>query len=154
MEDEVIKIHSRSLCCVSEGLKLHISEPCLFAVGRLANSFVSCWIKITYRIRISTLYVPLAMLSLPELITCKKVGFIVPSSNTAVEPITNAIFQSVNANITSLFTRIQVTTVGIDKKDTSRFSTQTIVEAARLLADARPDAILWNGTSGSMSIST
>jgi len=154
MEDKVIQLYSRSLCCVSEGLKLHISKPCLSAAGRLANSFVSCWIKIIYRIRISTLYVPLAMPSLPDLTNCKKVGFIVPSSNTAVEPITNTIFQSLNAHIICLFTRIQVTTVGIDKKDTSQFSTQTIVEAARLLADARPDAILWNGTSGSMSIST
>ncbi|KXL46958.1 MAG: hypothetical protein FE78DRAFT_78584 [Acidomyces sp. 'richmondensis'] len=88
------------------------------------------------------------MSSLPDLASCKKVGFIVPSSNTAVEPITNAIFLAANANIICLFTRIRVTMVGIDKKNTSQFSTHTIVEAARLLADARPDAILWNGTSG------
>ena len=85
---------------------------------------------------------------LPDLATCKKVGFIVPSSNTAVEPITQAIFRSLNANIICIFTRIQVKTVGADAKSTSQFATETMVAAARLLADAEPDAILWNGTSG------
>ena len=88
------------------------------------------------------------MPSLPDLATCKKVGFIVPSSNTAVEPITNAIFQSLNSNIICLFTRIQVKTVGTDANSTSQFATETMVEAACLLADAQVDAIVWNGTSG------
>ncbi|KAK4540788.1 hypothetical protein LTR36_008865 [Oleoguttula mirabilis] len=85
---------------------------------------------------------------LPDLATCKKVGFIVPSSNTAVEPITQAIFQSLNSNIICIFTRIQVKTVGTDANSTSQFSTEAMVAAARLLADAEPDAIVWNGTSG------
>ena len=88
------------------------------------------------------------MSSYPDLAACRKVGFIVPSSNTAVEPITQAIFQSLNSDIICVFTRIQVKTVGIDAKSTSQFSTETMVEAARLLADAEPDCILWNGTSG------
>ena len=88
------------------------------------------------------------MSSLPDLATCKKIGFIVPSSNTAVEPITQAIFQSLNKNVICIFTRIQVKTVGTDAKSGSQFSTETMVEAARLLADAAPDCIMWNGTSG------
>lgn len=84
----------------------------------------------------------------PDLSSCKKIGFIVPSSNTAIEPITNALFQALNTNVICLFTRIQVKTVGTDANSTSQFSTETFVEAARLLADAQPDAILWNGTSG------
>ncbi|TKA31825.1 hypothetical protein B0A50_01904 [Salinomyces thailandicus] len=88
------------------------------------------------------------MPAIPDLATCKKVGFIVPSSNTAVEPITQSIFQSLNANIICLFTRIQVKTVGTDASSTSQFSTETLVAAAKLLADAQADAILWNGTSG------
>ena len=88
------------------------------------------------------------MPAIPDLATCKKIGFIVPSSNTAVEPITQAIFQSLNSNIICIFTRIQVKTTGVDTSSTSQFSTETMVTAARLLADAEPDAILWNGTSG------
>ncbi|KAF2769498.1 hypothetical protein EJ03DRAFT_327344 [Teratosphaeria nubilosa] len=86
--------------------------------------------------------------SLPDLAHCKKLGFIVPSSNTAVEPISQAIIQSLNNNIICIFTRIHVNTVGTDAKATAQFSTETMVAAARLLADAHPDAILWNGTSG------
>lgn len=85
---------------------------------------------------------------IPDLSTCKKLGFIVPSSNTAVEPITHAVLQTYNSNIICIFTRIPVATVGLDAKSTSQFSTETMVNAARLLADAKPDAILWNGTSG------
>ena len=86
--------------------------------------------------------------SLPDLSTCKKLGFIVPSSNTAVEPITQAIFQSLNSNVICIFTRIQVKTTGTDAKSASQFTTDTFVDAARLLADAEPDCIIWNGTSG------
>lgn len=71
-----------------------------------------------------------------------------PSSNTAVEPITQAIFQSLDSNIICIFTRIQVKTVGTDAHSTSQFSTEAMVAAARLLADAECDAIVWNGTSG------
>lgn len=88
------------------------------------------------------------MAHLPNLATCKKVGFIIPSSNTAVEPITQAIFQSLGADIVCLFTRIRVTTVGTDAGSRSQFSTDTLITAAKLLADAKPDAIVWNGTSG------
>lgn len=86
---------------------------------------------------------------LPNLATCKKVGFIVPSSNTAVEPITQAIFASLNSSdVICIFTRIQVKTVGTDSASTSQFSIENMVAAARLLADAQADAIVWNGTSG------
>ncbi|KAK3112198.1 hypothetical protein LTR53_011786 [Teratosphaeriaceae sp. CCFEE 6253] len=90
------------------------------------------------------------MPALPNLATCKKLGFIVPSSNTAVEPLTTALLASLpsTANIIPLFTRIRVKTVGTDPASTAQFSTETMVAAAQLLADAEVDAILWNGTSG------
>lgn len=88
------------------------------------------------------------MANIPDLATCKKIGFIVPSSNTAVEPTTTALFQSLNTNVICVFTRIRVKTVGTDAESASQFSTEVFVEAARLLADAQVDAILWNGTSG------
>ena len=88
------------------------------------------------------------MPSLPDLATCKKIGFIVPSSNAAVEPITQAIFQSLNSNIICIFTRIKVLITGTDPRSVSQFSSANMLAAAQLLADAEPDAILWNGTSG------
>ena len=98
---------------------------------------------------------PTAMASrIPDLRTCKKVGFIVPSSNSVVEPTCNAIVHDLNSasneenQIVCLYTRIRVKTVGTDSSSTSQFSTETLVQAAQLLADAECDAILWNGTSG------
>lgn len=89
---------------------------------------------------------------IPNLAICKKLGFIVPSSNTVVEPTCNAIIASANAStatqVLCLYTRIPVKTVGTDSNSTSQFSTVTLVQAAQLLADAECDAILWNGTSG------
>ncbi|KAK5117576.1 hypothetical protein LTR62_004998 [Meristemomyces frigidus] len=86
---------------------------------------------------------------LPNLSACKKLGFIVPSSNTALEPLTSSILSSLPShNIIPLFTRIRVTTVGTDPTTTAQFSTTTLIAAAQLLADAEADAILWNGTSG------
>ncbi|KAK5174457.1 uncharacterized protein LTR77_001537 [Saxophila tyrrhenica] len=85
---------------------------------------------------------------LPDLAGCRKIGFIVPSSNTAVEPITQAIFQSYGENIVPLFTRVKVTTVGVDAASTSQFNAKAMVDAASLLADAEVDAVLWHGTSG------
>ena len=88
------------------------------------------------------------MPALPDLATCKKLGFIVPSSNHAVEPITTAIIQSTHSNIICLFTRIRVLTLSPDAKTASQFSSANLIPAAQLLADAQCDAILWNGTSG------
>ncbi|KAK0267583.1 hypothetical protein LTR57_016480 [Friedmanniomyces endolithicus] len=87
---------------------------------------------------------------LPNLATCRKIGFIVPSSNTALEPLTTALLASLPqpSTIIPLFTRIRVTTVGTDPTSTSQFSPQLLIAAALLLADAQADAILWNGTSG------
>ncbi|KAK0948218.1 hypothetical protein LTR48_000021 [Friedmanniomyces endolithicus] len=88
---------------------------------------------------------------LPNLATCLKIGFIVPSSNTALEPLTTALLSSLPQTptpIIPLFTRIRVTTVGTDSTSTSQFSPQLLITAAQLLTDAQADAILWNGTSG------
>lgn len=86
---------------------------------------------------------------MPDLATALKLGFIVPSSNTAVEPICTLLLQSLcsqvpNTTIIPLFTRISVTNLS----DPSQFSSAHLVAAARLLGDADCDAILWNGTSG------
>lgn len=85
---------------------------------------------------------------LPNLSSCKKLGFIVPSSNTALEPLTTAILSSISPAISVHFSRVRVQTLGTDTASTSQFSTANMIAAAQLLADAGVDAILWNGTSG------
>ncbi|EMC93226.1 hypothetical protein BAUCODRAFT_231554 [Baudoinia panamericana UAMH 10762] len=88
---------------------------------------------------------------IPSLTTSPKIGFIVPSSNTAVEPITTSLFHSHSPShptIIPLFTRIRVTTIGTDPTSTTQFATPHMIAAAQLLADAECAAILWNGTSG------
>jgi maleate isomerase len=44
---------------------------------------------------------------------------------------------------------VPVTRIALDADSTSRFSVQTMTEAAQLLADAKVDVIAWNGTAGS-----
>ncbi|KXT03616.1 hypothetical protein AC578_10012 [Pseudocercospora eumusae] len=83
-----------------------------------------------------------------DLTTAKKIGFIVPSSNTAVETLTLSILQSLQANIIPLFTRLQVLTLSADSKTTSQFTSDKLITAAQLLADAGAHHIIWNGTSG------
>lgn len=79
----------------------------------------------------------------------KKVGFITPSSNTALEPMTMAMTDQISARISTHFSRVPVKTLTLDSKDVNQFQTQKMVDAAALLSDGGMDAILWNGTSGS-----
>ena len=84
--------------------------------------------------------------SLKEL---KKVGFITPSSNTALEPLTMAMTKQISSRISVHFSRVRVKTLTLDSQDIDQFQTQKMMDAASLLADGGLDAILWNGTSGS-----
>jgi maleate isomerase len=79
----------------------------------------------------------------------KKVGFITPSSNTALEPLTMAITDQIGSRLSTHFSRVPVKTLTLDSKDVNQFQTQKMVDAAALLSDGGLDAILWNGTSGS-----
>ena len=84
--------------------------------------------------------------SLKEL---KKVGFITPSSNTALEPLTMAMTEQISSRISVHFSRVPVKTLTLGSQDIDQFEMQKMVDAASLLADGGLDAILWNGTSGS-----
>lgn len=77
----------------------------------------------------------------------RKLGLIIPSSNTVAEPLTNAILSAI-PNLSVHYTRVSVTTLGTDSASTTQFSASAMIAAAQLLADAHVDAILWNGTSG------
>jgi maleate isomerase len=73
-------------------------------------------------------------------------GILTPSSNTALEPLTMAMLAGL-PDITVHFSRFPVTRISLEPEDLSQFDDRPILKAARLLADARVDAIGWSGTS-------
>ena len=76
--------------------------------------------------------------------TRKRLGVLTPSSNTVLEPV------GLTAGLPNLslhFTRFRVTEISLSEVALKQFAIDSIVEAARLLADARVDAISWSGTS-------
>lgn len=75
-----------------------------------------------------------------------RLGFITPSSNTALEPAVSAL---VRGQATAHFARVRVTRIGLDDSSDDQFDGSTMQDAAELLADGRPDALAWAGTSGS-----
>lgn len=77
-----------------------------------------------------------------------RIGMIVPSSNTCLEPQTYRILGG-RTDVTIHFTRIPVTRIALDDSSNRQFDPAVMREAARLLATADVDVIAWNGTSGS-----
>ena len=79
-----------------------------------------------------------------------RLGVIVPSSNTALEPLTSAIVNSISdasIKISVHFTRIKVTKISLAADSDAQFDISQFLVAARLLADADVDVIGWSGTS-------
>jgi maleate isomerase len=76
-----------------------------------------------------------------------RLGMITPSSNTALEPMTAMLLGATPA-VTAHFARIRVTEITIAEKGLAQFDPEPMLAAASLLADMRPHAIVWNGTSG------
>lgn len=77
-----------------------------------------------------------------------RLGMITPSSNTALEPATAALLAA-TPEVTAHFARLRVTEIALDAGSDAQFDTAPMLAAAELLADARCDALCWNGTSGS-----
>jgi maleate isomerase len=73
-------------------------------------------------------------------------GMLTPSSNTALEPITSAMVSGL-PEVSAHFARFRVTEISLRSQALGQFDIAPILEAARLLADARVDVIAWNGTS-------
>jgi maleate isomerase len=69
-----------------------------------------------------------------------------PSSNTALEPLTAAMLAGL-PEVSAHFARFRVTEISLRDQALGQFDIAPILEAARLLADARVDVIAWNGTS-------
>lgn len=77
------------------------------------------------------------------------IGMLTPSSNTVLEPYTAAMAWPLFPEVSVHFSRFRVTKIALDEASNSQFSLEPILQAADLLADARPDVIAWNGTSAS-----
>ena len=78
----------------------------------------------------------------------KLIGVLTPSSNTALEPLTSAMVAGV-PGVSAHFARFTVTEISLREASLRQFDDSKILEAARLLADARVDVICWSGTSAS-----
>ena len=76
-----------------------------------------------------------------------RLGMITPSSNTSLEPMTSMLLAN-TPEITAHYARIRVTEITIGAKGLAQFDPAPMLEAVSLLADLRPHAIVWNGTSG------
>jgi len=77
-----------------------------------------------------------------------RIGMIVPSSNTCLEPQSYRILGD-RDDVTIHFARIQVTRIALDDSSDRQFDAPAMRAAAEILATADVDVIAWNGTSGS-----
>ena len=73
-------------------------------------------------------------------------GMLTPSSNTTLEPLTSAMVSGL-PEVSAHFGRFRVTEISLRREALGQFDIGPILEAAKLLADARVDVIAWNGTS-------
>lgn len=78
-----------------------------------------------------------------------RIGMLTPSSNTCLEPVTAAILLDGGASASMYASRVPVTRIALDAQASAQFDVEPMVAAARLLADAHVDVIVWNGTAGS-----
>lgn len=70
-----------------------------------------------------------------------------PSSNTVLEPMTAAILSDLR-QVSAHYSRLRVIEISTRSRAVAQFDPQPMLDAASLLADARPHGIVWNGTSG------
>lgn len=73
-------------------------------------------------------------------------GIVTPSSNTALEPLTQQIISQL-PGVSVHFSRFRVLQIALSSDALAQFDNKPIIEAARLLADAKVDVIGWSGTS-------
>lgn len=77
------------------------------------------------------------------------IGMLTPSSNTVLEPATSAMAMPLYPDVSVHFGRFRVLTIALDASSNAQFTREPILQAAELLADAKPAVISWNGTSAS-----
>ncbi|RDW58111.1 hypothetical protein BP6252_13522 [Coleophoma cylindrospora] len=76
----------------------------------------------------------------------KKIGFIVPSSNVALEIVTSAVMTQLPL-VSVHYSRISVT--HLSSGAVSQFTAETLSKCAELIANAPVGTVVWNGTSES-----
>lgn len=74
------------------------------------------------------------------------IGMITPSSNTVLEPVTAAMLAGL-PEVAAHFARFRVLEISMSEAALGQFEIEPMLEAARLLADAKVQVIAWNGTS-------
>ena len=77
-----------------------------------------------------------------------RLGMLTPSSNSVLEPVTCAMLAG-TPGISAHFSRFRVTEIALDAQALDQFDPSRMLPAADLLADAKVDAVAWNGTSAS-----
>ncbi len=79
----------------------------------------------------------------------RRIGMILPSSNTVVEPVCIAMAARVPA-VQVHFARFALTAVAVDNPAAAYYDSGALLGAAKLLADARCAVICWNGSAGGL----
>lgn len=77
------------------------------------------------------------------------VGMLTPSSNTVLEPYMSAILHGLLPEVSTHYQRFTVTQISMDEKALAQFTNSTLLDAARILSDAKMDVIAWAGTAAS-----
>jgi maleate isomerase len=75
-----------------------------------------------------------------------RLGMLTPSSNTVLEPVTGAMIAGL-PEVSAHFSRFRVMEISLSESSQRQFDPAPVLEAVRLLADARVNVIAWNGTS-------
>ena len=75
-----------------------------------------------------------------------RLGMLTPSSNTVLEPVVQAMLAGL-PDVSAHFSRFRVTEIALSDRALGQFGEKPMLEAAELLAEAKVDAICWNGTS-------
>jgi maleate isomerase len=75
-----------------------------------------------------------------------RLGMLTPSSNTVLEPVVQAMLTGL-PEVSAHFSRFRVTEISLSDQALGQFAEKPMLEAAELLAEAKVDAICWNGTS-------
>jgi maleate isomerase len=73
-------------------------------------------------------------------------GMLTPSSNTVLEPVTQAMVSGL-AEVSVHFSRFKVTEIALAPSALAQFDDSEILRAAEMLAHTKADVIAWNGTS-------
>ena len=75
-----------------------------------------------------------------------RLGMLTPSSNTSLESLTFEMLRGL-PEVSAHFGRFSVTEISLRDAAHGQFDNRKVIEAAKLLADAKVDVIAWNGTS-------